>query len=173
MGPKLPENISVSAFARHIGVDEAAVRKAVKTGRLERSVSRKANGRTVIVSLAAAQAEWETNRDPAKGGKSAPGSETARRGDFPTTADVRRRLLTAQARKAESQARKMSGQLVPAAGVRRETFEVMRTIRDNLQNIPDRVAHELAAEIDPAKIHARLETEIRQALNASAEALDA
>jgi hypothetical protein len=38
-------------------------------------------------------------------------------------------------------------------------------------NIPARVAAELAAESDPGKVHMRLDAAIREALNATADAL--
>ena len=63
------------------------------------------------------------------------------------------------------------GQLLDAREVERATFEVARTIRDGVQNIPHRLSHELAAETDPAKVHARLAEEIDNALTKIADIL--
>lgn len=39
------------------------------------------------------------------------------------------------------------GQLAKVDDVRRDFFEASRTIRDHLQNLPERIAHDLAAEL--------------------------
>jgi hypothetical protein len=63
--PGASQPLSVSAFARLVGVDEKAVRKAIKNGRLELSVSRNTTGRPMIDPVAGKQ-EWEENRDPSR-----------------------------------------------------------------------------------------------------------
>jgi hypothetical protein len=44
-------------------------------------------------------------------------------------------------------------------------FTKARTVRDNLLNIPDRLAATLAAEADVDKVHQMLTGEIRKALD--------
>lgn len=178
--------ISVRAFARRVGVTENAVRKGAKSGRLERSLARGTRNRPVIVDVDLAEREWRENQDPAKlrSTRSRRGSEDAgaigravpapakdKPSDAPTTAEERRRLMRVQAEKAELEVRKLGGQLVEVSAVRRAEFEAARTIRDNVLNIPDRVAAEFAAETDAGRIHARLTQELRQALGAAADAL--
>jgi hypothetical protein len=197
VGP-IDDPISPGAFARRVGVDRKAVLKAVDNGRLERSVKRGSKGR-ITIAPAMGEREWNENRDPARvrhAGKSPRASTLAaqdgqserprntktappthRPSDLGggrrlrTTAHERRRLIRAQARKAELVAKKLAGQLVEAAAVKRAAFEAARTIRDNVLNIPDRIASELAVETDPGKIHARLDLELRQALGAAADVL--
>jgi hypothetical protein len=57
---------SLRGFARLVGVNEAAVRKAIASGRLERSVGRNAKGQPAIIDVELAAYEWRANRDPAK-----------------------------------------------------------------------------------------------------------
>lgn len=57
------------------------------------------------------------------------------------------------------------GKLVPAEQVKVDAFKVARSVRDALMNIPDRVSNLLAAETDPAKVHAMLADEIRIVLS--------
>ncbi len=55
-------------------------------------------------------------------------------------------------------------ELVATDAVKKEAFNVAKTVREALINIPDRVANLLAAETDASAIHMALTTEITQAL---------
>ena len=57
-----------------------------------------------------------------------------------------------------------TGRLVEAEQVKQAAFNKARLIRDNLLNIPDRIAPILAAERDQGKVAEILTGEIRQAL---------
>lgn len=57
-----------------------------------------------------------------------------------------------------------SGKLISAAEVEREAFNIARTVRDSLLNIPGRIDAILAAESDKAKVSEILTNEIRQTL---------
>jgi hypothetical protein len=57
--------MSLRDFAKVVVVNESAVRKAIRTGRLELSIGYVA-GRPFIKDVALAQREWIANRDPAK-----------------------------------------------------------------------------------------------------------
>ena len=61
-------------------------------------------------------------------------------------------------------------ELVAADGVKKEAFNVAKTVREALINIPDRVANLLAAESDATAIHMALTDEITQALEGLANA---
>lgn len=54
------------------------------------------------------------------------------------------------------------GRLIDAEQVRRATMNKARIARDAMLSLPTRVAAELAAETDPAKVHDRLTAEIRK-----------
>lgn len=75
-----------------------------------------------------------------------------------------------QARLAKLEYEKAIGKVIDADAVKVDAFKVARQVRDGLLNIPDRVAAELAAEMDPGRVHDRLYREIRTALSALAAA---
>ena len=56
------------------------------------------------------------------------------------------------------------GVIVLVDEVDRAGFALTRTVRDNLQNIPDRLAEQLAVETDPTRARSGLAEEIRRAL---------
>ncbi len=68
---------------------------------------------------------------------------------------------------------KAKGLLIDRAAEDRRDYEIAKTIRDAVLNVPDRVAAELAAISDPAALHRRLTEELRLALVALADTLDA
>ncbi len=74
------------------------------------------------------------------------------------------RLTKAQAKKAEIEVAEMMKLLIPAKDVADANFEKARLLRDQLLNIPARVAPIIAAERDPKKTHVILDKEIRQCL---------
>lgn len=59
--------------------------------------------------------------------------------------------------------------LVRADDARRAGFEAARQVQEQLLRLPDRLAPLLAAETDPARVHALMSHEIRGALDALAE----
>jgi len=71
-----------------------------------------------------------------------------------------------QARLAKLDYEQRSGKLIEVDKVKASAFRTARTVRDGLLNLPDRVAHELAHETDPARVHLRLSKEIRTVLEA-------
>lgn len=155
--------MSLRAFARLVGVDDKAIRHGIGTGRIPDSVlGRNGRGQPVIADVAAAREAWSANVSrPAKG-----------------EADTS--LFEAQKRVAEERHRSIKfendrkqGHFVSVAQASRERFESFRIVREGLFNLPARLSAELAAESDPAKVYARLDDEIRSALGAVAEQLEA
>jgi hypothetical protein len=69
----------------------------------------------------------------------------------------------------EGKAKAEIGELVSVEEVKTSAFNKARIVRDNLLNIPDRVASQLASISDEKKIHEILLTEIRTVLEALAE----
>jgi len=57
-----------------------------------------------------------------------------------------------------------AGNLWPRGQVIRENYAAGRTVRDNLENIPDRLCGQLSAETDVAVVRALLADEIRSTL---------
>lgn len=86
-------------------------------------------------------------------------------GDLPTLLlKTRIKSEVERARLLEIKAKVEAGKYVDADEVKVAAFNKARVVRENLLNIPDRLAAVLAAENDPAKVHALLAAEVRQAL---------
>lgn len=61
-------------------------------------------------------------------------------------------------------------ELVPADSVKKEAFNLAKTVREALINIPDRVSNQFAAESDPQAIHMALTQELQSVLERLADA---
>lgn len=166
------KRITTREFARLVGVPQPDVVKAMRSGRLHKSVGRDGSGRCFIADSELAEKEWRERATPRKPAPASPGPRT-KRPEPETKADADRLVAIERERKLRLENDTREGTLVEAVQVRRRSFEVARTIRDSLLNVPDRLASELAAEGDAAKVHARLDEEIRAALIALADTLDA
>jgi phage terminase Nu1 subunit (DNA packaging protein) len=157
---KRATGLSYRAFAKIVGVDEKAVRKGVTSGRLEGCVGR-SNGRPYIMDPDLARQKWAAGATkPAPNGSGAP-----------TLTQVQIRVAEERAAALRLSNEQRSGRLIFAEEARREAFECARAVRDGLLNLPDRLAGELAAESDARRVHARLDDELRKALETMAEVL--
>lgn len=135
-----------------------------------------AQGRLIVLDAALATQLWSTHRTQAAPAP-AKASERAAEGKKPTRGptslvDVQVRLGTAKAIDQEVKTRIKQGELVEVSKVKSSSFTSARTVRDNILNIPDRLAGELAGESDAARVHARLTAELHQALETIAGLLD-
>ena len=148
--------LSIRKYALHRGVSHTAVQKALKQGR----ISLTADG---TIDVEQADRDWGRNTSAVNGPHWAPKSDPAPSG--PTYAQSRavRELYLARIAKIEFEER--STKLISRDEVTSAAFTKARTIRDNLLNIPDRLAAMLAAESDAAMVHQILTEEIRKALN--------
>ncbi len=163
--------VSLTEYSRLRGVSHEAVRKAVKVGRLSKSVVFGKNGKPRLNPVAADE-EWTANTDKSQQRVPAvppprPEPEPEQPANEPKTATFQqaRTLREAyMARLAKLEFEEKSGKLVQVDAVKNEAFKVARVVRDNLLNIPDRVAAELANETNQFKVHQRLTQEIRRAL---------
>lgn len=75
------------------------------------------------------------------------------------------------ARLAKLEYEKAVGKVIEADAVKLQAFKIARSVRDALLNLPDRVSAELAAEVDPVRVHLRLSAEIRKALESLSAAV--
>lgn len=159
-----PASLGIRAFARELGVDDKAVRKAIASGRIPASVvGRNAKGQPEITDPSAARTAWFANaQKPARGEDD--GSQSL--------VSVQRQVAEQRARRLQFENDLRSGAYVSLRDAQREAFESARTIRESLLNLPARLAPELAVEGDAAKIYILLDTEIRKALTSLADALD-
>lgn len=153
---------SLRGFARFLGVSLAAVQKAIASGRLAASIGRAANGTPYVADPEKAVEEWNS------------GATKPRPGQAPGSSLVQAQLGVAEQRRdalALANAQKR-GELVSAAAAERAAFDCARTVKEAMLNLPDRLASELAGESDPRRVHARLEEEVRLALESLAEVLE-
>lgn len=158
--------VSQRSYAKHRGISLAAVQKAIKAGRIQTAGDGK-------IDLTQADADWARNTGPRArtsiarlsplSPRTAPAAADPVTGglDYARARAVRESYL---ARLAKIDFEERSGKLVSRDEVQVAAFNRFRTFRDGMLNIPDRVSAMLAAESDPAKVHAVLTTEIRKAL---------
>jgi hypothetical protein len=88
---------------------------------------------------------------------------------IPDLNESRARREHYQAELAKLQVTQQRGELVPADEVKKQAFQIGRSIREALANLADRLSHQLAGETDPVVIHQLLTDEHRDALLALAE----
>lgn len=157
--------MTVNAYAKKRGCTHVAVWKAIKTGRLVKSITKNPKGK-IIIDEQMANAEWEVNSDASK----VRGKQDNITGSFvegvtgksEASPGFKARQLSEvlKAKILELDYNERVGKLVEAEKVRDESYRIGRALRDVMLNIPDRVAAELGGMTDPALIHARLKEEI-------------
>jgi hypothetical protein len=89
----------------------------------------------------------------------------------PTLIDAQTQANLERARKLRLENDVTESRLMPIERVKKEGFEAQRIIRESILNLPVRVAGEIAAETDPARVQLRLEELLHEALNAAADGL--
>lgn len=85
---------------------------------------------------------------------------------IPELNESRARREHYQAELSKLQVAQQRRELVPAEEVKKEAFQIGRSVREALSNLADRLSHQLAGETDPAVIHQLLSDEHRDALSA-------
>lgn len=175
-----PVRHSLRAFARSRSVSLTAVQKAIRSGRLARSIGRDARG-PYVLDLALAAREWQAGATkPANGGgrgpKASSSSAPASAAPAPGGSDgapaggslVEAQLRLADERRAalELANRRRRGELLDAGEVEREHFELARITRERILNVPDRLA-----DLAPS-VRARIREELRQALGSIADEVE-
>lgn len=154
------ELITKSEYARRRGCTEAAVRRAVKDGRIS-----EIDGR---IDPVAADAQWSRNTVVRAGSRPA-GEVQAQKptveedGEDGYWASRARRERT-EADLAELRLAEQRGQLVRAADVRAAQSRKLASLRDALLQLPARLAPVLAAEMDAGRIDELLQQELAQVL---------
>ena len=158
----MAELVSQAEFARRLGVAKSYITKLKQQGRIVM--------RDGKVDVQASLALLRQSRDPARAGAAAEAldDETVS-ASYARAKAVRERYL---ALKAKAEYEQMMGRLVPTDEVRAAGREMGAILRAELEALPDRLAAELAAERDPAAVHAMLEGAVRQALERAAHALE-
>lgn len=168
--------LSIRAYARQRGVSEAAVRKAIKTGR----ISSESDG---TVDPVKADAQWDRNIDTAQQrpkqravpneaiqavketmGEPSLSSGLGSGGTTFLQARTANEVLKAQTNKLRLA--RLKGELVDRAQAIAHVFRLARTERDAWLNWPARISAPLAADlgVDPHTLHVALDREVRHHL---------
>lgn len=165
--------LSIRAYARHRGVSDAAVRKAIAAGR----ITPEADG---TVDPERADAEWARNTEAPRSGtrakpvratvspESAPAAEG--QGALPTggasllQARTVNEVVKAQTNKVRLA--RLKGELVDRNQAVAHVFKLARAERDAWLNWPARISAQMAARlaVDPHTMHVALEAAVREHL---------
>ncbi len=161
--------LSLRAYAKHRGVVKSAVDKAIQSGRIATTPDGKINSDIADVEWKANTRQQHQRRPAGAKASVAPivepeRTETAGAGglDYFRARAVREGYL---ARLAKIEFEEKTEKLISRDEVQVAAFTSGRMARDNLTNIPDRLAAMLAAEADADKVHQILTGEIRKALD--------
>jgi pyruvate/2-oxoglutarate dehydrogenase complex dihydrolipoamide acyltransferase (E2) component len=154
--------LSLRAYAKHRGVSLAAVQKAIHSGR----ITPNADG---LIDSDRADAEWNAKTRPGQRRAKAtaavprePAEAPAAGLDYFRARAIRETYL---ARLAKIEFEERVAKVVDRDEVQVAGFTRGRVVRDNMLNIPDRLAATLAAESDEGRVHRILSDEILRALD--------
>ncbi len=157
--------LSLRAYAKHRGVSEAAVRKAIKQGRITKNSNGKVDPKT-------ADQDWQKNTDPAQI-KITDKTESVRKAqksirseliEIPSYQESRAIKEDYNARLTKLQFERESKKLIPVSEVKKSAFNTARTVRDRILNIPDRVIPQLVGKTNIFEMKEVLKTELVKAL---------
>ena len=175
----MASEMSINAYARYRNCRPFTVQMAIKRGRIRLNANSK-------IDPDEADRMWEENTnqrlntrgkdsphvkgarptiDQAPTQRSPPNERLAVQGNTPSFADARAVKEFYSARLTKLEYEKESGTLISANEVKVQTFNRFRAFRDQMLNIPDRIADELAGISDAHEIFRILTEEIKSALN--------
>lgn len=167
---------NTAELAKILGISVQAVGRFCAQGRISFSLK---NGKRWFPDLQAAAREYLASRDVGRGQRRANEAATddAPPAPPPDNDDEKiesyqksaARLQHYKAALAEIEFQIQTGTLVRKDEMDRDVFKFHRAIRDQMMNVPDRVAALLAAETDQVKVHAILTKEIRRVLSSLAD----
>jgi len=162
--------ISIRAYARHRGVSDTAVHKAIRSGR----ITQEPDG---TIDIDRADREWARNSEEPKAGTRAKAVKVATpegAGDaaavLPSggTSLLQARTVNEVVKAQTNKVRlaRLKGELVDRNQAIAHVFKLARSERDAWLNWPARISAQMAAklEIDPHTMHIALETAVREHL---------
>jgi hypothetical protein len=180
-----PGYAPIRATARLLGCSHPTLIDALNTGRIpEAACVRGPKGQRIGLHIEQARLAMVENTDPAQSARKglnwdavppqgvAPAAVPVE-AEGASYSEARAERERAQAALAQLDLAKQLGQVVLAETVAKGATAAARATRDALLSIPDRVAALVAAETDPARVHAILSNELRQALHGLADRLAA
>lgn len=152
-----PTRGSTAQYARHRrakglhGVSRQSVENALADGRITR------DPKDNKIVFAQADADWEKNTDPTR---------HAPKRNSDALSKSKEKKAEYDARTAQLDFERKSGELVRVKDVERQWFDLCRRTRDRLMSLPARVAAVVAAESSAREVEQILEAEMREALEA-------
>jgi hypothetical protein len=158
--------ISVSAFARARRLTHSAVRRAIDDGRLRDSVVQR-DGMPPRILASLADIEWRERTSPAHTRAAAPPPPSFGPERLGAPDDYRRSLViekVVKTRLAQMLLDEKQGRLIDAAQAGDAQFEIARLVRNQMLELPDRLADELALETDAHRVREILMREVNDVL---------
>lgn len=160
--------ISIRAYARHRGVSDSAVHKAIRTGR----ITPEPDG---SIDTARADAEWARNTEAVRPGTRAkavkvavPESEAPAALPTSGTSLLQARTVNEVVKAQTNKVRlaRLKGELIDRSQAIAHVFKLARAERDAWLNWPARISAQMAARlnVDPHTMHIALETAVREHL---------
>ncbi|EOV0939421.1 elements of external origin [Pseudomonas aeruginosa] len=162
--------ISIRAYARHRGVTDTAVHKAIRAGR----ITPEADG---TIDADRADREWARNSEAPKAGTRAKAPKVAvpeGGGDGPAalpaggTSLLQARTVNEVVKAQTNKVRlaRLKGELVDRPQAIAHVFKLARSERDAWLNWPARISAQMAAKlgVDPHAMHVALEAAVREHL---------
>lgn len=185
------ERVGVREMALRRGCSHGAVQKAIKDGRIPaEAVERDATGRIKSIDYEAATAAWNVNTDADQAARTPGGAatvvgaggnteqlplESGTKREAPAKGVTDLRVASTEGKQLQNRLLELElleemGLLVSRDEVREIAARRYRAIRDQVLAVPDRVADILAAERDPARVHAELRKELERVLHELSDA---
>ncbi|MFT6220495.1 MAG: pyruvate/2-oxoglutarate dehydrogenase complex dihydrolipoamide acyltransferase (E2) component [Rickettsiales bacterium] len=166
--------LSIRGYAKHRGISETAVRKAIKAGRITKNKNDKIDSNL-------ADNQWQKNTDPAQIKEPSKSQQTAKQdqekvnghhnisGQSPLSLGPSYQQSRAikeayNAKLTRLQFERESKKLISADEVKVSAFNAARMTRDRMFNIPDRVIPQLVGKTDIHQMKELLKIEITKAL---------
>ena len=155
--------LSIRAYARHRGITDGAVRKAIKAGRITKNKNDK-------IDPELADKQWSKNTDPAQV-KETKKEEVKQESNSYNSAPLGPSYKQSRAIKEAYNAKltrlqfeKESKKLISVDEVRISAFNSARMTRDRILNVPDRVIPQLVGRTDINEMKELLKLELVKAL---------
>jgi hypothetical protein len=151
---------SIRGYARHRGVSDKAVRKAIDTGRITLDGEGK-------IDVKQADADWSDNTDQSKQNLMVTVDHHAPKKDANSYTKIKTAHELYKAQLTQLALQEKKGQLIQKEMVKAQVSQLSRQVRDSWMNWPSRVSALMAAElnIEEHQLHVILERYVREHLN--------
>lgn len=163
--------VSIPTFAKMVGKTPEHIRNTIKDGKITPESCKK-TGKRISVNPALATIDLENNTSHINK-KPIPGIKTIKEFEQKTKATGTKGMSLADAQKLQAQYKaallkleydEKSGALTPMAKVKTDFFNIARTTRDAILNVPARISAELASMSDVHLVSEKLTAELIAAL---------